>query len=161
MYWDSFSVWYLIYGKIKKFNFVRQIWSNPERILLFLLLCLWEFRFFSTYNWVTSWNTHLSWEYLKSKVRALHLVSWRPRLSPCAARPAPTVICRNSDWLPQHRGRGLYCKLQAWGRIRSKVPSPWESMGSSGSSSWKTAGKDELKTLCVTLCVVLDHNGRL
>lgn len=41
-----------------------------------------------------------------------------------AAQPTPTVICRNSDWLPQHRGRGLYCKLQAWRRIRSKVQSP-------------------------------------
>lgn len=156
MYWDSFSVWYLIYGKIKKFNFVRQIWSNPERILLFLLLCLWEFRLFSTYNWVTSWNTHC-----KLRISQVKSACTTPRLLKAHVQHGPLPLWF-AGIVTDYCSIVLQTAILEKNKIQgSKSSSYWKSMGSSGSSRWKTAGKDESKTLSVTLCVVLDHNRRL
>lgn len=63
--------------------------------------------------------------------------------------------CGHSTWLPQHQGRGLYYKLQAYSRMRSTVPQYHEAEN----RGWNIVSWAHL-CCCLLVKVVLDYHWK-
>lgn len=146
MSWDSFSMLYQMNGKTKRFYFVKEIITCPERILLsfcFSLLTKIVYENSDSFQFLMGLHPEtfiVSWEYLKSKVHTLHLISWWPPLSTLCGIASSHCVLVGAVTAATTSWERIILQIASLGQNEiqnSKSRSYWKRMASSVPWRWK------------------------